>query len=321
MARRPSMASLRLFLQVARSLSFSETARAANLSQPALSRTIKLLEEELGVRLFDRNSRNVRLTEAGAALVPTVERLTQDFDLAFRELAQTFEGMRGRVIIGALPSVAAALLPRVIARFQKMRPQVEIIVRENLTGGLDQNLHDRLLDFAISTPQAADAEIVFRPLFRDDCVLVGRPEDLDGVADPAPWTVFQEKPFIGMEARSSVRMLTDAAFARADITTPVLYQCSQLATVGAFIGEGLGVSLLPRSTLDLLGREGRIGWRSTQPPKAARLIGVCHLLSRSLTPAAQALLVTLLDESATMYGCPPDEDGAASSGVGSSTQP
>ena len=97
------MHSLRLFLQIARSLSFSETARIANLSQPALSRTIKLLEEDLAVRLFDRNSRNLRLTAAGAALLPTVERLTADFDLAFRELAQTFDGQRGRVIVGALP--------------------------------------------------------------------------------------------------------------------------------------------------------------------------------------------------------------------------
>ena len=67
MARTPTLTSLRLFLQVAGSRSFSETARAANLSQPALSRTIKLLEEDLGVRLFDRNSRNVHLTSAGAA--------------------------------------------------------------------------------------------------------------------------------------------------------------------------------------------------------------------------------------------------------------
>ena len=118
MARAPSMTSLRLFLQVARTCSFSETARAANLSQPALSRTIKLLEEDLGVRLFDRNSRNVMLTTAGAALVPIVERLTADFDLAFRELDQTFSGERGRVVVGALPSIAADFLPRAIANRQ-----------------------------------------------------------------------------------------------------------------------------------------------------------------------------------------------------------
>jgi len=288
MTRTPSLSSLRLFLQVARSLSFSETARAANLSQPALSRTIKLLEEDLAVRLFDRNSRNVHLTTAGAALVPTVERLTADFDLAFRELTQTFEGMRGRVVVGALPSAAAILLPKIIADFRRERPNVEILVRENLTEGLYQSLEDRLIDFAISTPPAHEA-IAFEPLFEDECVLVCRREDATEIPDPAPWTVFAEHPFIGMEPRSSVRMLTDAAFVRADIRAPAQYECAQLATVGGLISAGLGVSLLPRSTLPLLAAGGAVESRSMQPPTLARTIGVSRLERRTLAPAAQAM--------------------------------
>jgi LysR family carnitine catabolism transcriptional activator len=296
MARAPSLTSLRLFLQVASSLSFSETARGANLSQPALSRTIKLLEEDLGVRLFDRNSRNVRLTAAGAALLPIVERLTSDFDLAFRELTQTFEGQRGRVVVGALPSAAANLLPRVIARFRQTHPQVEITLRENLSGGIYQSLHDRLIDFAISTPPVLADDIAFAPLFEDDCILVCRPEDAEAIAEPAPWKVFRELPFIGMEPRSSVRMLTDAAFAKADIATPALYECAQVATVGGLISAGLGVSLLPRSTLPLLGSGGAIAWRTMRPPRVSRTIGVSRLVGRTLAPAAEALLAALMAE-------------------------
>ncbi|MBW8815003.1 MAG: LysR family transcriptional regulator [Caulobacterales bacterium] len=294
MARCPSLTSLRLFLQVASSLSFSETARAANLSQPALSRTIKLLEEDLGVRLFDRNSRNVRLTAAGATLLPIVERLTGDFDLAFRELSQTFEGQRGRVVIGVLPSAAANLLPKVIARFRRSHPQVEITVRENLSGGLYQSLQDRLIDFAVGTPPMIADEIAFEPLFEDDCILVCRPQDAEAIPDPAPWKVFRELPFIGMEPRSSVRMLTDAAFAKADIAAPALYECAQVATVGGLISAGLGISLLPRSTLPLLGSGGAIAWRTMRPPRVFRTIGVSRLMGRTLAPAATALLQELV---------------------------
>ena len=194
MYRTPSLSSLRLFLQVANSLSFSETARNANLSQPALSRTIQLLEQDLGVKLFDRNSRNVALTPAGAALLPTVERLTVDFDQAFRELNQTFQGLKGRVCVGALPSMSANLLPRVIARFRESRPQVEIVVRENLSDGLLKSLQERMIDFAITTTPTGVEGIEFIPLIEDECVLVCRAEDLDDFPDPAPWAIFGDHP-------------------------------------------------------------------------------------------------------------------------------
>ncbi len=90
------------------------------------------MQQEPGVRLFDRNSCNVRLTTAGSALMPTVDRMTRDFDLAFRELTQAFEETRGRVVVGALPSVGAAPLPRAIARFHAERPQVEIVGKPTL---------------------------------------------------------------------------------------------------------------------------------------------------------------------------------------------
>ncbi len=294
MARSPSMSSLRLFLQVARTCSFSETARVSNLSQPALSRTIKLLEEDLGVRLFDRNSRNVVPTDAGAALVPIVERLTADFDLAFRALDQTFSGERGRVVVGALPSVAAEFLPRAIARFLKNRSQVEVIIRENLNAGLLQSLQDRAIDISISTPPGGSAPICFEPMFKDDYVLVCRPDDLAAIPDPAPWSTFTDFPFIAMEPRSSVRMMTDSLFTAKGIHASPRFECAQLATVGALIGEGLGISLLPRSTLPLMAVGKQIAWRMTQGPVPSRTIGICTLEDRTLAPAAEAFRQLLL---------------------------
>ncbi|HSI16616.1 MAG TPA: LysR family transcriptional regulator [Sphingomonas sp.] len=290
MHRAPSLSSLRLFMEVARTSSFSETARLANLSQPALSRTIKLLEEDLGVRLFDRNSRNVALTAAGSALLPTVERLTGDFDLAFQELEHAFAGQRGRVIIGALPSAAAHFLPAIIAEFREARPNVEIVVCDNLSGALFQQLLDRLIDFAITTPPDNGEGFQFDAMMDDECVLVGRHEDLADIDAPAPWSIFTERPFIAMAPRSSVRLLTDAAFAKTDLTVRPLYDCAQLATVGGLISAGLGITLLPKSTLPMLSAGGTVAWRAMAPPRIARSIGIARLANRSLSPAAEAFL-------------------------------
>jgi LysR family carnitine catabolism transcriptional activator len=295
MYRTPSLASLRLFLQVANSLSFSETARNANLSQPALSRTIQLLEQDLGVKLFDRNSRNVALTPAGAALLPTVERLTVDFDQAFRELNQTFQGLKGRVCVGALPSMSANLLPRVIARFRESRPHVEIVVRENLSDGLLKSLQERMIDFAITTPPMGVEGIEFTPLIEDECVLVCRAEDLSDFPDPAPWATFGDRPSISMEKGSSVRVMADAAFARAGVDALRQYECTLLATAGGFITAGIGIALLPRSTLPLLAVGGEIAWRTMEPPSASRQIGICRLSGRTLSPAAVTFVEAVME--------------------------
>lgn len=293
MQRNPSLSSLKLFIQVAHSLSFSETARQSNLSQPALSRTIRLLEEDLGVRLFDRNSRNVALTPAGAALLPTVERLSTDFDQAFRELNQTFQGLKGRVFVGALPSMSANFLPAVIARFREARPMVEIIIREDLSQELLQSLQDRMIDFALTTAPGEVEGIEFAPLIQDEYVLVCRPSDAASIPDPAPWAVFEERPTIAMAARSSVRAFTDAAFARAGVSPVRQYECSLLATVGGCIIAGLGIALMPRSTLPLLAVGGAIAFRTMKAPRVVREIGVCTVTSRSLSPAADAMIAAI----------------------------
>lgn len=294
MRRNPSLTSLRLFMLVAHHRSFSETGRIANVSQPALSRTIRLLEEQLGSRLFDRNSRNVALTSAGEALLPIVERLTSDFDHAFSELAQTFGGERGRVVIGALPSVAAGPLPRTIASFQATHPQVEIVMRDHLSGPLYEQMEARQIDLAITTPPGSD-KFLFDPLIQDAMVLAVRAGDELDFDEPAAWAVFSDHPFIAMAPNSSVRELTDAAMIQSKVSVRPLYNCTQLATVGALIEAGLGITALPRSTLGML-HGGAIAWRPLIDPVVERTIGVARLAGRTLPPAAQAFLTHFFKE-------------------------
>ena len=280
------MISLRLFTLVAHHRSFSEAGRVANVSQPALSRTIRILEDQLNARLFDRDSRNVRLTAAGEALLPIVERLTADFDPAFSELSQSLSGARGRVVVGALPSVAAGDLPAAIASFRISHPMVDVVLRDQLSGTLYQQMQERQIDLAITTPPE-EGTFHFDPLMQDAMVLVVKAgSELDTEA-PARWSVLAEYPFIAMAPRSSVRELTDAAFSKAGLTVRGLYDCTQLATVGALIEAGLGITALPRSTLGIL-HQGRIAARSLSHPTVERTIGLAYPLGRTLSPAADA---------------------------------
>jgi len=281
-------------MQVAQNRSFSETSRNANVSQPALSRTIRLLEEELGTRLFDRNSRNVSLTAAGEAMLPIVERLTADFDHAFSELALTFSGARGRVVVGALPSIAASILPSAIASFHISHPQVDIAVRDHLSGALYQQMQERQIDLAITTPPE-EGDFTFEPFMEDPMMLVAPSDSQFGGSGPVDWSVFLGQPFIAMAPRSSVRNLTDVAMHKAGIAARPLFECTQLATVGALIEAGLGITALPRSTIGMI-QSPRIASWPLGKPLVTREIGVAYLAERSLPPAAEAFLRHFLDE-------------------------
>jgi LysR family transcriptional regulator, carnitine catabolism transcriptional activator len=284
-----SLSTLRLFLRVAQTCSFSETARLEHVSQPALSRTIRLLEEQLGARVFDRNTRNVSLTAAGAKLQPIAERLISEYDLAFSDLAQALSGERGRVTIGALPSAAAAFLPAVLARFHSERPQVEVRVEDDLSGPLQDALQDRRIDFAVTIAPEQTGQLDFQPLFSDECVLVMRKGDPLDATTPVSWAALEKSRFIAMAPASSVRRMTDTAFARANVVVRPLYECAHLSTVAGLIRSGLGLSALPASTLPLLG-SADIVTRPLVDPSVSRSIGLVTLKSRSPSPQAEALM-------------------------------
>ncbi len=286
MAWSPNVSNLRAFVAVANAGSFSEAARVLNLSQPALSRTIRLLEEQMDARLFDRDTRNVSLTTSGAALLPVAERLVGDFEHAFTELAQLFAGERGRLVIGALPSMAATLLPRLIKDFQQSHPRVEIVVRDTLSGTLERQFQERQIDLALIAISQPLEELEFTPIATEPFGLVCAANSATNNEDPISWDVFTTQPFIAMAPLSSVRIATDLAFSKVGVEAKPLFECAHLATVGGLIEAGLGISALPRSTLPLLG-PGQFVWRPLTP-LVERTLGLARLARRSLSPAAAA---------------------------------
>lgn len=290
MPRTPSLATLRQFRILAQTANFSRAAELSHVSQPALSRTIRLLEEDLGGRLFDRNRRHVSLTPAGEDLLRLTERLIADFDDAFDQLGQTLSGQRGRVVLGVLPSYAVGDLPQVLRRFREGWPGVEVTVREGLAGAIYQQLRERSLDLAIMTPpEDASEDFTFTPLFSDPCALICRA----GEAPPGPgWHSFMDAPFIAMAPSSSVRQITDAALTRAGLAPRPLYECAQPATLGAFIAAGLGISALPLSCRPMVGGHD-LEWHQLEDPLSERVIGIAHLSGRSLSPAAHNMMAML----------------------------
>lgn len=121
MSHQIELRELRLFRGVAEHGSFSLCAEHCGISQPALSRTIKLMEDRLGVRLFDRDTRTVALSSYGRHLLPIAERVLREVEAGLDSLDQLASGARGRIVVASLPSLSATVLPRAISAFARLR--------------------------------------------------------------------------------------------------------------------------------------------------------------------------------------------------------
>src|SRR3954470_13136111 len=137
---------LRYFLAVATTRHFTRAAEETGVSQPTLSKQIHALEDDLGAPLFDRVRGNVTLTAAGETLLPLARRMVADADAA-RDAVQEIVGLRrGRVRVGATPSLCSSLVPTVLYRFREEHPDIELYVNEGSSQDLIADLLARDLD-------------------------------------------------------------------------------------------------------------------------------------------------------------------------------
>jgi DNA-binding transcriptional LysR family regulator len=287
-----TLAQLQAFLQVASTSSFRAAAQALHVSQPALSRTIRIAEESIGARLFDRDTRHVALTATGRELLPIARRILEDFNGAFSELAQFLEGRSGLVTIAALPSIGIALLPQAISAFRREHPQVEFAFIEGPSGTLTAAVDAGQADFAVGVRPAPDLRLKYRHLIEDPFVLLCRKDDPLATRASVPWTVLAGRPFLASTPPSSIRPITDAVFVQKGLQVRPAFECPSVAACGAMVAAGLGLTVLPHLALYLVNRES-LATVPLQRPQIARHVGILTRAGRSLSPASRAFMATL----------------------------
>lgn len=284
-----------VFLTVAETLSFRRTAEQVHLSQPAVSGLISRLEDSLGVRLFDRNTRNVQLTAAGSVLMQQVLLLRSHSEEAVRAVRNVAELRTGSVVLAALPSLAATVVPRAFARFAALYPQVRLQVMDTLSGPAFDMVRAGQVEFALTAANPAYADLDYTPVASDGFVLlipVGHA--LAGKKGPLRWADIAGLTHISMPLPSSVRQYADAALLQHRIRFAPRYELEHLATINAMVAQGLGVAALPELAAVVAHQSGLVQ-RPLVDPDLRRPIGLVTRRGRSLSPAS-AVMVELLRE-------------------------
>lgn len=281
MRQRLSLSQLEAFLKLEATASFRDAALELGVSQPALSRTIQQIEARLGVRLFDRDTRHVRLTSAGERLRPIAVRLLKDHEDLFSDFEAYVDGRAGSIRVAALPSVAATLLPGAVRRFRETHPGVTVDIWEDVGAPVHRVVEEGEADIGIAPPPAEARGLNFRPLYQDRLVLACRTDDPLAAGSRYDWTIFRERPFIAMSTDTGLRSLIDRAFAAADVVVEPLFNCKHPSTAGALVVASQGISVLTELTMGQI-RLPELTWRVLDNPEASRPIGLVTCPARSM---------------------------------------
>lgn len=283
---------LEVFVEVARTTNFRGAALALHVSQPALSRTIRMIEEVIGTRLFDRDTRHVAITPAGHKLLPIAMRILEDFNSAFSELSQFLDGNSGQVTVAALPSAGVALLADAMASFRRNSPQVQLSFIEGPADMLRDALDQGRADFAISVRPEISEPMQYRHLFDDPFILLCRHDDVLASKARLSWSAFATRPFIASKGHSSIRPITDAAFIQKGLHVVPAFEYPSVAAGGAMVAAGLGITALPRLALRLIHGNELVAVPLIGPAMS-RSIGLVTRVGRTLSPACRALIAHL----------------------------
>lgn len=281
-------------MAVSRSLSFRSAAEALLLTQPAVSQGIRELEHLLGVKLLDRTTRSVALTDAGRLFLPVAERVLGDLEAAVAELGDLASGQRGRAAIAALPSVAARVLPPLVTDFTERFPRLRVVIRDALAHEILDLVRSGAADLGVSVEPVGESALAFTPLVRDRLVaLLPAGHPLEG-AESVRWEDLSGFPFVAMAPGTSVRALTDAAFSRVGRTATPAYEVAYLSTAASLVAAGLGLCALPSLATPGL-EHPDLRQRPLTAPVVERTVGLIHRTHRTPPPAAQHLARFLVD--------------------------
>jgi len=288
-----SMRDIDTTLVLGRTLNFRQAAAQLHLSQSALSTQVQRIEEALGVRLFDRTTRTVRLTAAGEVFMQQAATLQVAFRDAIAAVSGVTSAEQGQVSVAALPSLAARLLPRVLMAYRQAHPQVALKVRDTLSGPAFDLVRAGEVDFALTAADPQHADLHYVPLMSDSFILlIPQAHPLAKSRGPLRWADTASAAHVSMVHPSSVRQYTEWAFLQNRIRFTPAFEAEHLTTIVAMVECGFGVAALPEIAAGAVAQNG-IVQRPLIGPVAERSIGLVTARNRSLPPAAAALVATL----------------------------
>ncbi|MCE0508993.1 LysR family transcriptional regulator [Microbacterium aurugineum] len=280
-----NLEQLRGFVEVARLGHFTRASEHLHLAQPSLSRQISTLERELGAELFHRARGHISLTAAGETLLPRAQRMLADADAIRDEMGELAGLRRGRVRLGAPPTLCISLVAEAVSSFHAAYPDVDLHLTESGSRLLVEQLAVGAVDIALITASdglpPAGVSLTRMPLLAEELVVVSSAAEPPLTDGPAiDLEQLAGLPLITFGESYELRATTDAAFREAGLTPHPVLEGAEMDTALRFVERGLGVAVVPAMVLF-----DRPGLRSVRlsHPMMTRTVSLAH--RSDVTPA------------------------------------
>jgi DNA-binding transcriptional LysR family regulator len=284
-----SSRQLQTILALSEYKSFIAAASLLKTSQPAITRSLKHIEDILGVRLFDRSTRSVRITTAGKEFVAVAERILNDLRITLRSMRDLSDQQRGQVIVSSIMSVANGQLPRLVAEYRKAFPGIEIHVRDGVHGGVLEDVRSGAADFGITYLGELPALIQAIPLGRESFMIVMPKGHVLAKRKRLALADLEGFPLVSFPSESRTRRIIDEAASRAGLPLHHVATVTQFATMLGFVRAGVGIAIAPKTGVELsLGKE--LHAIPISNPPLWRELGMICLREREPFPAASGLM-------------------------------
>lgn len=286
-----TLKQLKYFEAVAAQGHFGRAAETVGISQPALSMQIKELEEILGVALFERGARHVRLTQFGEDFAPRARDILRAVDEVGDLARMAKNDMSGTLRLGVIPTIAPYLLPAFIGHLTQDHPSLDINVRETLTPKLIEELTAGQIDAAIVALPVSEPSLEEVAVFEEDFVLV-RPKSDAALPVPAARDLAKMQLLLLEEGHC----FRDQALAFCALRSPLRrdgLDGSSLSTLVQLVGAGIGVTLIPQMAVPVETRSADVSVANFPEPVPKRMIGLVWRKTSPLSDQFKEVAETL----------------------------
>ena len=284
---------LAVFDAVAREKSISRAGERLLVSQPAVSKQLRLLEQALGVRLVDREPKGVRLTTAGELLSGYSRRIFALAEEAEQAMAELQGLRRGRLTVGASTTIGIYYLPELLAKYRRLYPQIDLDMEVGNTLVIQQYLTEHRVDLALTEGFVHGSDLVARVFLVDELVPIvpiGHP-----ITKKRNVTLkqFCAEPLLIREEGSGTREVIEEAFLRHRVTVKPLMTLGNTEAIKRSVAAGVGVAFVSALTIQHELHDGHLAQVKLKDFTLKRSLHLVQARDRGVSAAVQAFLALL----------------------------